>query len=265
MSTRKGWQYANRWALVTGASSGLGDAFARTLAARGMNLVLTARREERLRALAEELERSHGAETVVVAGDLAASGAPARVWEEATEGRHIHLLVNNAGFGAQGRFDEVPLARQMEMVRVNVVALLELMHRALPPMRVRGEGGVINVASIAAFQPVPAYATYGATKAFVQSLSEAAWAENRDAGVRILALAPGRTPTEFQEVAGSGSLAGSPGVLPPDEVVRQGLVALERERSHIVPGLANAAGSVASRLLPRGAMARITGWVSAKL
>jgi len=265
MNARRGWQYANRWALVTGASSGLGDAFARALADRGMNLVLTARREERLHALAEELERSHGTRTVVAAEDLATPGGPARVWEAATDGRHIHLLVNNAGFGAHGSFDEIPLARQVEMVRVNAVALLELMHRALPPMRVRGEGGIINVASIAAFQPVPTHASYGATKAFVQSLSEAVWAENRSAGVRILALAPGRTPTEFQAVAGYGSLAGSPGVLPPDEVVRQGLVALERGRSHIVPGLANSAGSVASRLLPRGTMARITGWVSAKL
>jgi len=261
---RTPWQYADRWALVTGASAGLGDSFARALAARGMKLVLTARREERLRQLADDIEREYGTETVVVPGDLGESVTAERVWSEATRARHIHLLINNAGFGAHGRFDEIPLERQAEMVRVNVLALLDLMHRALPPMRIRGEGGIINVASIAAFQPVPSHATYAATKAFVQSLSEAVWVESRGAGVRVLALHPGRTPTEFQEVAGSGSLAGSPGVLPPEEVVRQGLRALEQGRSHVVPGLTNAAGSVANRLLPRSMMARLTGWLAQK-
>src|SRR5690606_15173381 len=166
------WSYRGRWALVTGASAGIGEAFARALAARGMHLVLSARREERLRALAEELRAAHGVRAETIAADLGAPGAASDLWAAASAGREIHLLVNNAGFGAQGRFDLVPRERQAEMVRLNCVALLELAHHALGPMRERGEGGMINVASIASFQPVPEMATYAATKAFVLSLSQ---------------------------------------------------------------------------------------------
>jgi uncharacterized protein len=250
------WEYRGRWALVTGASAGIGRVFARSLAARGMRLVLTARREDRLRELAAELERDHGAEVVAVPLDLGSPSAPAELWREATAGRAIHLLVNNAGFGAQGRFDQVPLERQLEMLQVNCGALLELCHLALPAMRDARAGGIINVSSIAAFQPVPQLATYAASKAFVLSLSEALWVENRPRGVRVLALCPGRTPTEFQEVAGTGTAEGAFGFRTPEQVVESGLTAMERGRSYDVPGLENLAATWAVRALPRSSVTR---------
>lgn len=250
------WEYRGRWALVTGASAGIGESFARQLAARGMHLALCARREERLRTLAAELEGRHGVRTAVLPADLARPGEAARLWEAATAGREIHLLVNNAGFGAQGRFDALPLERQTEMVKLNVVALVELAHLALAHMRPRGEGGVVNVASIAAYQPVPELAVYAASKAFVASLSQALWSENREAGIRVLELSPGRTPTEFQEVAGTGPAHGAFGERSADYVVERGLAALEAGRISAIPGAENHLATWLVRLLPRSALTR---------
>jgi uncharacterized protein len=254
---RETWVYRGEWALVTGASAGLGEVFAHQLAARGMNVVLTARRTERLRTLAAALEKRHHVRTVVVQEDLASPGAATRLWSRASEGRFIHLLVNNAGFGAQGDFHRVDLARQTEMVQLNCTALLELAHHALGSMRARGRGGIINVASIAAFQPVPGLAVYAATKAFVLSLSEALWSENRDAGVRVIALSPGRTPTEFQEIAGTGDPSGAFGLRAPEQVVAAGLRALERGRGSVVPGLENHLATWLVRLVPRSTLTRV--------
>ncbi len=251
-----GWRYRREWALVTGASAGLGEVFARRLAERGMKLVLTARRGDRLRKLGDELRQRHGTEVVVIETDLAEPGAAADLWGRAADDRPIHLLVNNAGFGAQGDFHDLPLERQTAMVNLNCVAPLELAHMALPAMRDRGEGGIINVASIAAFQPVPTLAVYAASKAFVLSLSEALWSENRDAGVRVLALSPGRTPTEFQEVAGTGSTDGAFGLRTPEQVVHAGLRALEKGRSSEVPGLENHLATWLVRVAPRSLLVR---------
>jgi short-subunit dehydrogenase len=256
MSRSRRWIYRDRRALVTGASAGLGEEFARQLARRGMHLVVSALRRERLEALADALRREHGVRVEVVAADLAHDGEARRLWGEACRGGTIDLLVNNAGFGALGRFDELPLARQRAMVELNCGAVLELAHLALREMRERGEGGLLNVASLAAFQPVPRLATYAATKAFVLSLSEALWAENRDAGVRVVALCPGRTPTEFQSVAGTGSTEGAFGVRTPARVVEAGLRALERGASYEVPGLENHLASWLTRLLPRSVVTR---------
>jgi uncharacterized protein len=253
----KSWEYRGRWALVTGASAGIGEVFARRLAARGANLVLSARREERLRELAAQLTREHGVRAETLAADLAVPGEATRLWSSAGENHPIHLLVNNAGFGATGTFEEIPLERQLEMIQVNCTALLELAHRALREMRSRGEGGVINVSSIAAFQPVPHLATYAASKAFVLSLSEALWAETRGTGVRVLALCPGRTPTEFQEIAGTGGVGGAFGVRSPEAVVDAGLRALEADRAYTVPGLENYLVTWAVRVLPRGPVSRV--------
>ena len=253
----KPWSYAGGWALVTGASAGLGAEFARQLAARGMSLVLSARRAERLEALAAQLKEQHGVDVAVEPADLAAGGEPRRLWQAAAAGRRIDLLVNNAGFGAQGSFHEVPIERLVEMVRVNCTALMELAHAALLDMRPRGYGGIINVASIAAFQPVPGIATYAASKALVLSLSEALWAENRAAGIRVLALCPGRTPTEFQQVAGTGDPRGSWGVRGPEEVVAAALDALEKGRISVVPGLENRLSTLAGRLAPRALLTRV--------
>ncbi len=253
------WVYRDRLALVTGASAGLGEVFARRLAARGMHLVVSARREERLRALAEEMEARHGVRVRVAAEDLALSGAASRLWGRAAAEGPVHLLVNNAGFGAQGRFEEISLERQTEMVRVNCVAVMELAHLALPEMLARGEGGILNVSSIAAFPPVPELATYAATKAFVLSLSHSLWSESRGRGVRVLALCPGRTPTGFQAVAGTGSAEGTFGARSPEQVVDAALSALERGRHTAVPGVENQLASWLGRLLPRSLLARGLG------
>lgn len=250
------WDYRDRWALVTGASSGIGEAFARSLAARGMRLVLTARREDRLRALADSLRAAHGAECVVIPEDLAKPGAAGVMWEEATDGREIHLLVNNAGFGLKGEFAALPLDRQAEMVRLNCKTPLELMHLALAPMRERRAGGIVNVASIAGYQPIPLLATYAATKAFLLTLSEAVAEEVRGEGVRVLALNPGAVSTEFQSVAGTAVNEKTLGVRTPDEVVSAALRALERGKTTVVPGLANRLGTIAVRVAPRSIVLR---------
>ncbi|CAN5719246.1 SDR family oxidoreductase [soil metagenome] len=256
-SSAPAWEYRGRWALITGASAGIGEIFAEQLASRGMNLVLSARRADRLTALADRLAREFSIETVVVAEDLSEPGAASALWNQAADGRPIHLLVNNAGFGAQGDLHELDLELQSQMVRLNCVALLELAHLALGPMRRRADGGIINVSSIAAFQPVPGLAVYAASKAFVLSLSEALWSENRHAGVRVLALCPGRTPTEFQAVAGTGSAVGTFGERSPLQVVQSGLSALEQGRSYQVPGLENYLATWLVRILPRSAITRL--------
>lgn len=251
------WSYRGRWALVTGASAGLGAEFARQLAGRGMSLVLSARREARLERLAKELRERERVEVVVEPADLAAAGEPLRLWRRASEERLIDLLVNNAGFGAHGRFDTVPIERLIGMVHLNCVTVMELAHAALADMRARGGGGIINVASLAAFQPVPQLATYAASKAFVLSLSESLWAENRAAGVRVVALCPGRTPTEFQQIAGTGSPEGSFGVRSPESVVTAALEALEAGRPTVVPGLPNRLASWAGRIAPTTLLTRV--------
>lgn len=257
------WSYSGRWALVTGASSGIGEEFARQLAGRGMNLVLSARRDDQLKHLADELSGSFGVTAVPLAADLSVAGEADRLWHRAVdEGRTIHLLVNNAGFGARGRFDSLSIERQTDMVAVNCVAVLELAHHALNSMRERGDGGLINVASISAFQPVPVLATYAASKAFVLFLSEALWAENRAAGIRVLALCPGRTPTGFQSVAGTGSTEGVFGARTPTRVVEAALHALERGKSYVVPGIENHLASLLVRLVPRSVVTRtLKRWV----
>jgi uncharacterized protein len=251
------WEYRDRWALVTGASAGIGAVLAQRLASRGMHLVLTARRGDRLAALAEPLEREFGIRTATITGDLSQEGAPRRIWTEATAGRRIDLLVNNAGFGARGRFHEVPLERHLDIVRVNATALLELTHLALRQMRPRRSGGIINVSSISAFQPVPQLASYAASKAFVLSFSQALWVENQDAGIRVVALCPGRTPTEFQAVAGTGSAEGAFGFRTPEQVADAALRALERGRSVEIPGVENRAAAWAVRALPGSAVVHV--------
>lgn len=244
------------WALVTGASAGIGEEFARALARRGMNLVLTARREDRLRALTAELAARHGVQAVAVRADLAEAGAPLRLWREATAGREIHLVVNNAGFGLKGRFDELPLGRQSEMVQLNCTALLELAHLAVADMRPRGRGGILNVASIAAYQPIPFLATYAASKAFVLSLSEALAEEVREDGIRVVALCPGAVETEFQGVAGTTVSEKTLGIRTAEQVVAAGLAALEGNRTTVVPGLANRVSTAVTRVAPRSWVVR---------
>jgi short-subunit dehydrogenase len=240
-------------ALVTGASAGLGEEFARQLSAQGQRLVLVARRKARLDALAAELGNARAIEL-----DLSAPGAAARLMADlAKHGETVGLLVNNAGFGLAGRFAELEGKRQREMIDLNCGALMDLAHAVLPGMIERQSGGILNVASTAAFQPGPGMAVYFATKAFVLSFSEALHDEAKRHGVKVTCLCPGPTRTEFRSVSGfdpKGRLA----KLAADaaSVVHAGLDGLERNRAVVVPGLSNKVISQVNRIMPRALMRR---------
>ena len=241
-------------ALITGASAGLGVEFARHLAKRGERLVLVARRKERLDALVAELGNARA-----VALDLGQAGAADTLFADlGAHGEHIDTLVNNAGFGLSGKFAALDGPRQRAMIELNIGALTELTHAVLPGMIERGRGAILNVASTAAFQPGPGMAVYFATKAFVLSFTEALHEELRGSGIRVTALCPGPTATEFGEVAGlsNGFAKYSPDAA---AVVRAGLKALDRNRAVAIPGLANKVGAQGHRLLPRGVLRRIAG------
>jgi short-subunit dehydrogenase len=243
-------------ALITGASAGLGVDFARQLAARGRRLVLVARRQDRLNALAAELGNARA-----IGEDLSLPGAIDRLMADlAAHGEHVDLLVNNAGFGLTGRFAELDSKRQRQMIDLNCGALVELAHAVLPGMIERKSGAILNVASTAAFQPGPGMAVYFATKAFVLSLSEALHEEVKKHGVIVSALCPGPTATEFGQVAGFGPsnlldriAADSP------SVVRAGLKGLEKGRAIVIPGLINKSTAQAHRFFPRSWVRRIAG------
>ena len=242
--------------LITGASAGLGVDFARQLAAKGRTLVLVARREDRLSALAEEIGNAR-----VVAADLSLAGASDQLTADlAAHGEHVDFLVNNAGFGLTGRFAELDGKRQRQMIDLNCGLLVELAHAVLPAMIERKSGAILNVASTAAFQPGPGMAVYFATKAFVLSFSEALHEEVRKQGVRVSALCPGPTATEFGEVAGFGpsnpssKLAAASG-----PVVAAGLEGIEKNRAIIIPGLMNKATAQAHRLFSRSLVRKSVG------
>jgi hypothetical protein len=244
--------------LITGASSGLGEGFARALAHQKENLVLVARRDDRLKALAGELT---GSTVEAVAIDLAVPGAADRLDAELKErGIAVHQLINNAGFGARGAFVELDRAEQRRMIEVNCTALMELCHLFLPFMIETKGGGILNVASTAAFQPGPWMAVYYATKAFVLSFSEALHEEVRAHGVKVAALCPGPTRTEFADVAGMGDselfkrFAASS-----DTVVRDGLAALMMNRAVMVSGTMNKVMAESIRFTPRLLARRIAG------
>ena len=243
-------------ALITGASAGLGAEFARQLAARGQRLVLAARRTERLEALAAELGNARS-----VTADLAAPGAAARLIAQVEQaGETVELLVNNAGFGLHGRLAELDAERQREMIDLNCGALLDLTRAVLPAMIERKSGGILNVASTAAFQPGPGMAVYFATKAFVLSLTEALHEEVKPHGIRVSALCPGPTRTEFGEVAGFGG-NGAFDKLSMDSptVVRAGLRGLDRNKAVVIPGMMNRTGAVSQRFVPRALVRKIAG------
>ena len=242
--------------LITGASSGIGEQFARQLADRGHDLILVARREDRLKALAEEL----ATKTETISCDLSSDAAelPGKV---AKLGADVDLLINNAGFGLRGRFTELDDARQAEMVRVNCEAVVILTRAFLPAMIERGRGGVITVASTAGMQPLPYEATYGASKAFALNFTEAVHAELRGTGVRALAVNPGPVPTEWQQVAGYEEAGGEmmPGAIEADQVVREALRAYDRDKRALVPGRFFRNFMRVSKTAPRGVNIRIAG------
>ena len=242
--------------VITGASAGLGEEFVRQLSAKGERLVLVARRKDRLEALAKELGNAR-----VVAMDLGKPDSAKRLMADlAANGETVATLINNAGFGAFGKFAKADPARLREMIDLNCGALVDLAHAVLPGMIERKQGRILNVASTAAFQPGPGMAVYFATKAFVLSFSEALHEEVKRHGVIVSALCPGPTATEFGQVAGfrpsspSNKLAAdSP------SVVRAGLECLDAARAIVVPGLLNKATAQAHRFFPRSWVRRIAG------
>ena len=249
--------YADNWALVTGASTGIGAEFARRLAARGMHLVLTARREELLRELASELHTAHGTKCEIITADLADPAQPAQLIEQIEKkGITLELLVNNAGFGNVATIEETDVERILELIQVNISALTELTYRVLPGMLARGHGGIINVASVAAFQPVAYMGAYAASKAYVLHFSEALWAEAREKGVTVLALCPGTTRTDFFDVAGAKGWLHKRRAQTPAQVVRAGLKALDKGRLQVVSGWLNYALSLLVRLANRRTVVR---------
>jgi uncharacterized protein len=243
-------------ALITGASSGIGAALSRELAALDWDLILTARSMDRLESLAEELSSAFGVEVLVLAEDLSEIAAPRRI-EEATEGQGlaVDLLINNAGFGALGPFTESEPEVQRAMIQVNVTAVSELCRRFIPHMAARGRGRILNVASTAAFQPGPLMALYYATKAAVLSLSEGLRVEVAPLGVTVTTLCPGVTASEFHTRAGMRTDAALLGRMPmatAESVARLGVQATLRGRGIVIPGRLNQSlAFVAVRLLPK--------------
>ncbi len=244
------------WAVVTGASAGIGEAFARALAREGFSLVLAARREERLRRLADELEKVHPIATRVVAADLAAPDGVELLARRVAD-LEVGLLVNNAGFGFQGSFHKQDADRLREMIQLNCVAPVLLTRALVPAMQARARGAVIFVGSAAGLQPLPLDAVYAATKAFDGFLGEALWAELRGSGVDVLVLQPGSTATEFQRVAGEIPHAGEP----PEAVVALALERLGRQPA-VISGWWNwLRGNAGARLLPRSLLVLLAGRV----
>lgn len=239
-----------RWAVVTGASAGIGEAFARELAARGWNLVLAARRLARLQRLADTLPVSCRR----VRADLGQPDDRDLLWREVLRlDTPPELLVNNAGFGLLGAHADLGRVRQLEMIQVNVAALTDLAHRYLRLRREAGGGALINVASVVGLRPLPNHAVYAATKAYVVSYSLALAEELRAAGVRVQALCPGPVPTEFQQVAGvTLDRASRLVAISAEQVVQESLAALERDRPLVVPGRALRTISGLLRLVPAG-------------
>lgn len=237
-------------ALITGASSGIGEAFARELAKRGMNLVLTARSEEKLTSIAYELTTTYGVKTHIIAGDLSEKQTPAELYQYVRKNNLIvDLLINNAGFGKWGNFLDESTAVYEDMLEVNINAVVKLTHLFLPQMVRSGSGGVINVASTGAFQPCPYIATYAASKAFVLSFSEALYGEFYRKGITVTALCPGNTATGFQDVAGADT--SNMYIESAEKVAREGIEALIAGKNYKINGTINYLQSFIPKLMPR--------------
>ncbi|GLK66821.1 SDR family NAD(P)-dependent oxidoreductase [Hansschlegelia plantiphila] len=248
-----------RTVLVTGASSGIGVELARLFAANGDRVVLSARREDRLKALAAELSSKHGVAADVVRGDLSTpDGVKDFAIEVGRKGHVVDVLVNNAGFGLRGRFAQLSFDKQLEMIQVNVAAPTALSGLFLPGMLARGRGGILNVASLAAFQAGPEMAVYYATKAYLLSFSEALFEESKRKGVTVTALCPGPVPTEFGEVAGMGdALLFKTGVVSAEAVAKAGFDGFQAGKAIVIPGALPKIGAFMTRLGSRGLTRRL--------
>lgn len=247
-----------QWALITGASSGFGVDFAHLLGARGANLALVARRVTPMRTLARELRAAHGIRCEVIGMDLAHGGV-GRELAERLDAHHIEpdILINNAGYGVFGDFVDQPLPGQCGMVLLNVLALTELSHVFGARMAARGKGRILLVGSLGGFQPLPTYATYAATKAYVLSFGEALHVELAPRGVTVTVLCPGATKTNFLNVSGQTLPYADKLLADSRPVVQAGLDALFAGRASVVPGIANKSTAFSNRMLPRGVLPRI--------
>ena len=246
--------------LITGASSGIGEAFARRLAAEKHNLVLVARSEKALHELCDELMLEHKITAHYIALDLTDDDADSRLFDETERhGFEVDWLINNAGFGSYGDFAKLDLEHELRMIDLNIRALIALTNRYLAGMRQRKSGQIINVSSAAGFQPLPFMATYAATKAFVNSFSEAIAEENRPYGIKILALCPGSTKTNFFAASNIERPIQVKGQQTAEEVVDTAMRAVKSGRTRIVSGLANHLVSVVVNVVPNAAITRVMG------
>jgi len=244
--------------LITGASSGIGEEFARQLAAEGHELVLVARSEPALHELCDALMLKHGIMAHYIVADLAEDGADERLFAETERhGFEVDWLINNAGFGSYGDFAQLPLDHELKMIDLNVRALVALTHRYLPAMRGRKGGKIINVSSAAGFQPIPFMTTYAATKAFVNSFSEALAEENRPYGIQVLDVCPGSTKTNFFKAANMDKPITVKGQQTAEEVVKTALRAVKAGRTRIVSGFTNDLVSRVVSVVPNALITRL--------
>lgn len=253
--------YRTQTTLITGASAGIGEEFARRLAARGSDLVLVARRADRLEKLAADLEAAHRVRVTAVPMDLSAPAAGARLKDETDRrGLRVTGLINNAGFGTHGLFQNEDPDRLRDEIAVNIAALVDITRAYIDGLRAAGTGVLVNVASTAGYQPIPKMATYSATKAFVLNFTEALWYESRGNGLRVTCLSPGATDTEFFDVVGANTDGGTPRQSAA-EVVTTALAALDRRTPppSVVSGRFNRVLTSASRLLPRRGTLLVAG------
>ena len=250
-------------ALITGASGGIGLAIARLLAASGHDLILVARSQGKLEALAAELAAAHGCRATVLTADLADPAAPAALAAEiASRNLAVDVLVNNAGVGLYGPFAGSDWKRERDMIQINVTSLVDLTKRLLPGMIARGRGRILNLASTAAFQPGPLMAIYYASKAFVLSFSEALGNELGGSGITVTALCPGPTATGFEAAADLGaSRLFRFGTMSMEDVARVGVDAMMRGRAVVIPGLRNRLMTQSLRISPRFAVTRLVRWI----
>ncbi len=259
-----GTDNGREWALITGASAGIGKVFAQKLAREGMNCILVARRKELLEELAGQLKSHHGVDCRVFPQDLGEFEAPAKILEFVQgEGIEVEVLINNAGFGSHGHFCDLDSEWEMRMIDVNCRALVGVSRAFAPPMRQRGRGSIVHLASVASFQACPYMATYGATKAFVLMFSEALWGELKPHGVHVSALCPGPTESEFFQVARFGAGRSGPfvGAEPTEIVVDRGLAAMRANQPCIVSGFRNWIKTVAVRFFPRWVTTRVAAFL----
>src|ERR1700682_2143774 len=251
-------EWKGKWGLVTGASAGIGVAIARKLAAGGTHLVLTARRRDRLDELAAELSAKHQIRTEVIAADLSQPEAPEKIYSGTRQkGIEIELLINNAGFGQYGEPPTVETPRLLDMVQVNCVAVVHLTRLFVADMVARGRGDILILASTASFQAVPYISTYAATKAFDLLFAAGLAEEMKPYGIRVCALCPGSTESEFHAVSGQEKFKRNAETA--EKVAHTGLKALAAGKSYVISGLGNYLGAHGERLVPRRFVTRIAG------